>query len=137
MPTPRKNLDELKESGTYQKNVGRYRGRAAAVEGFKPLGAPPAHLGKLEAAAWRELEGKAAPGTLAAGDFVLVELAARLTVKMQTSTEFSPTEGRLLQSVMKDLGMSPTTRGKVTPAKDPKQPSRFADLMQNLGVKPN
>lgn len=128
MPTPTKNLKELKQTGTFQKHPGRYQARVAALEGFTPLGGPPAHLDEREQAAWDEIREKAAPGTLAQSDFVLVELAAKLLVKSRHDANFSPTDTRVLQSIANDLGMSPLKRGRVSPATEPKEENRFAAL---------
>ena len=140
MPNPGKSLEELKQSGTFQKHPSRYATRVAAVKNFKPLGPAPKHFDKREAAAWNEIRKKAAPGTLAASDFMLVELAARLLVKSRyDSANFTATNSRVLQSIANDLGMSPTRRGRVPSAAPTKEDSRFTRLasMMSGTYKPN
>ena len=140
MPTPTKSLDELKRTGTYKKHSGRYHARVAAVEGFTPLGDPPAHLNKREAAAWNEIRLKAVSGSLAEGDFMLVELAARLPVKSRYNwASFSASESRILQSIANDLGMSPIKRGRISPAKKEESGGKFASILATLkeASKPN
>ncbi len=136
MPNPGKNLNELQETGTLRKHPSRYRSRVAAVEGYVPLGCPPAHLNDQERDAWDEIRQRAQAGSLAEGDFMLVELAARLLVKSRSDWEnFTATDARVLQSIAGDLGMSPIKRGKVSLAKKEKPESTFTELARLLSGK--
>ena len=134
MPNPGKSLSELRKSGTLKAHPGRYRQRMTAADDFVPLGDPPAHLNNAEASAWNEIRGKAAPGTLSEGDFMVVELAARLLVQSREDwANFSATNKRILQSLASELGMSPMKRGKVPAAQEePEEESGFAALAKVL-----
>ena len=121
MPNPGKNVQQLRESGTLKAHPRRYAQRLAAVEGFVPLGDPPERLTPLEKDAWHEITSKARVGTLALGDWILVELAARLLAKSWSDWEnWSASNSRVLQGIANDLGLSPLTREKVSVA-EPKK----------------
>ena len=129
MPNPGLSIGELKKTGTFAKHSGRYRSRVLAVEGFVPLGDPPAHFNDLERDMWEEIKARATVGTLAESDFMLVELATRLMVKQRHDWEnFSATQARVLQGIANDLGMSTIKRGKVSPA----EKARASDALDNL-----
>ncbi len=134
MPNPGKSLSELRRSGTLKAHPGRYRQRLTAADGFVPLGDPPAHLSQAEAIAWNEIRDKAAPGTVSEGDFMIVELAARLLVQSREDwANFSATNKRILQSLASDLGMSPMKRGKIpTAQEESKEESGLAALARIL-----
>ena len=134
MPNPGKSLSELNKSGTLKAHPGRYRQRQTAADGFVPLGEPPAHLNKAEASAWNEIRDKAAPGTVSEGDFMIVELAARLLVQSREDwANFSATNKRILHSLASDLGMSPIRRGKIpTAQEESKEESAFSALAKVL-----
>ncbi|RSL15569.1 hypothetical protein EDE15_1060 [Edaphobacter aggregans] len=92
MPTPRKTIQELMLSGTYQQNKGRYKARieaemaAQAAQSAKPptaaIGRAPAHLTADEKKVWAEIV-KQSPA-LSHSDRLLVEVAVKLTVKLRT-----------------------------------------------------
>lgn len=127
MPNRRKTLEELEMSGTLAKNKKRYTGLVAAANGFMPLGEPPAQLDAREADAWRDLQARAVPGTLAQGDYVLMILASRLTAKLLWQFDaMTDKDKSTLQSVVKDLGMAPITRGRITPVKETPPPGKPA-----------
>ena len=118
MANRRKTLEQLEASGTLGKNRKRYEGVVAAARGFLPLGDPPGQLAPEEADAWRDLSARATPGTLAQSDYVMMVLASRLTAKLLWKfDDMTDKDKSILQSVMKDLGMAPITRGRVTPVK--------------------
>jgi hypothetical protein len=74
---PRKSLQELKLSGTYQQNKKRYEAVASAPPA-KPLGRVPSYLTKEEKACWKEISSDLA---LAFGDRLALEVAAKLLAK--------------------------------------------------------
>jgi hypothetical protein len=113
MPTPRKSLRELLESGTLQKNIGRYQARIAAVANvISPIGRAPNHLTAPEKAIWAELVKTAPPGLLMKNDRLIVEVAVKLVHRMRTS-EPKSSEINALATVLSKLGMNPTDRVKM------------------------
>lgn len=124
MANRRKNIDELKANGTFAKNRSRYAGVVAVSESFIPLGEPPEQLMEQERDAWEALLSRAVPKTLAQSDFVLMTLAARLTAKLLWEFDAMTDKDKgTLQSVMRDLGMSPVSRARLTPARKAPEPN--------------
>jgi hypothetical protein len=84
MPTPKKTLAELKLSGTFQQNKRRYEHLTNPVVTIQlPVGRPPAHLEAGEKAAWAELVRVAHSGLLTRSDRLILEIAAKLIVRMR------------------------------------------------------
>ena len=113
MRTPKKSLAELKLSGTFQQNKKRYEHLTDPVVTIQlPVGRPPAHLQAAEKAAWAELVRVAHPGLLTRSDRLILEIAAKLIVRMRTS-DAKTSEFNALLSVLAKLGMTPAARLKM------------------------
>jgi|ERR1700678_718556 len=113
MPTPKRTLAELKLSGTYQQNKKRYDHLANPVVTIQlPIGRPPVHLQAAEKAAWAELVRVAHPGLLTRSDRLILEIAAKLIVRMRTS-DAKTSEFNALLGVLAKLGMTPAARLKM------------------------
>jgi phage terminase small subunit len=113
MPTPKKNLAELRLSGTYQQNKRRYEHLTKPVPTILiPIGRPPMHLRPAEKAAWIELVRTAHPGLLSRSDRIIVEIAARLIVRMR-HPDAKNSEYTALLTVLSKLGMTPASRLKL------------------------
>jgi len=113
MRTPKKSLAELKLSGTFQQNKKRYEHLTDPVVTIQlPVGRPPAHLQAAEKAAWAELVRVAHSGLLTRSDRVILEIAAKLIVRMRTS-DAKTSEFNALLSVLAKLGMTPAARLKM------------------------
>jgi hypothetical protein len=113
MPTPKKTLAELKLSGTFQQNKRRYEHLSNPVVTIQlPVGRPPAHLEAGEKAVWTELVRVAHPGLLARSDRLILEIAAKLIVRMRTS-DAKTSELNALLSVLGKMGMTPAARLKM------------------------
>ncbi|WP_433972765.1 hypothetical protein [Tunturiibacter lichenicola] len=113
MPTPKKTLTQLQLSGTYQQNKRRYEHLTKSVPTIHiPIGRPPTHLQPAEKAAWVELVRIAHPGLLARSDRIVVEIAARLIVRMRHPDAKTGDYNALL-TVLGKLGMTPASRLKM------------------------
>jgi phage terminase small subunit len=113
MPTPRKSIEQLKLSGSYQQNKKRYDNRLTTVPTIQlPVGRPPTHLEAAEKAVWAELVRVAHPGLLARSDRLILEVATKLVVRMRT-TDTKTSEVNALMNVLAKLGMTPAARLKM------------------------
>jgi hypothetical protein len=125
MPTPKKTLAELKLSGTFQQNKRRYEHLTNPVATVQlPIGRPPAHLATTERAVWAELVRVAHPGLLTRSDRLLMEVAAKLIVRMRT-LDVKTSELNALMNVLARMGMTPAARLKMNlqPLELPASPS--------------
>jgi hypothetical protein len=121
-------LAELKLSGTFQQNKPRYEHlRNPVVTIQLPVGRPPAHIGAAEKAVWAELVRVAHPGLLTRSDRLILEIAAKLIVRMRTS-DAKTSELNALMNVLAKIGMTPAARLKMNlqplellPSNPPKQ----------------
>lgn len=77
-----------------------------------PLGTAPRHLGAPERAAWNELARNAHPGLLGRSDRILLEIAARLVVRMR-HTDAKTGEFSALTTILGKLAMTPASRLKM------------------------
>jgi phage terminase small subunit len=113
MPTPRKSIEQLKLTGTYQMNKARYEHRLNPVPTIQlPVGRPPAHLPALERAVWAEVVRSVPEGLLGRPDRLVLEVATRLIIKMRTGAA-KPSEVGALLNVLAKLGMTPAARLKM------------------------
>jgi len=113
MPTPRKSIEQLKLSGSYQQNKKRYDNRLTTVPTIQlPVGRPPTHLLPAERLVWAELVRVAHPGLLARSDRLALEVATKLVIRMRT-TDAKTSEVNALMNVLAKLGMTPAARLKM------------------------
>jgi hypothetical protein len=136
MPKPRKTLSQMAESGTLNRNSGRYVARYAAQNApSRPIGAPPAHLPTVEKAIWRELVKAAQPGLLQRSDRFYLELCCKMVDRMR-SGDVKSSEMNSVANILSKLAMNPTDRVKLgieaygDPSK-PKEKSEW-DLLDEL-----
>ena len=129
MPTPRKPLAELIESGTYGKNVGRYKNRLAATTVAPSLiGRPPRYLKQELRDIWCEIVNDSNTGLLGRGDRVSLEVLVHLVAKMRTSTDLKPSETKLIMDTLAKLRMTPTDRARADlPVTEPPPSGADAD----------
>jgi phage terminase small subunit len=126
MPTPKKTLAELKLSGTFQQNKRRYEHLTNPVATIQlPIGRPPAHLQAAEKAVWAELVRVAHSGLLSRSDRLILEIAAKLIIRMRTS-DAKTSEFNALLSVLAKMGMTPAARLKMNlqPLELPASPTK-------------
>jgi len=87
----------------------------------------PEHLGPAEADCWREISGLVAHGVLQQSDSIALEIAAALLAQFRADPEnFVASRLTRLQSVLAELGMTPSSRSRVVVEKPNK--NEFADL---------
>ena len=118
----------LRIRGSDKNHPARMKVRENEPENIKPLRDPPAHLSKLNRAAYAEIVELSIPGVLGEADTLAVEQAASLLVKCRGLCAEPPTaaERRLLFSYLGQMGMLPVDRAKLSIEK-PKAPNRFDD----------
>jgi hypothetical protein len=87
-----------------------------ATSGPLPLTAPE-NLTAPEQAAWVELVSNAPARVLANADYAVVELTAKLIVRMRADTLNGTQTGHLIACLGR-LGMTPSDRSKVTASKE-------------------
>src|SRR5258707_343216 len=113
MPKPRKSIQELMLSGTYQMNKRRYEHRLNPVSTVQlPIGTAPRHLQAIERVVWAEIVRSAPEGLLGRPDRIVLEVATRLIVKLR-SGEYRPSDVGALLNVLGKLGMTPAARQKM------------------------
>jgi len=107
MPRPRKSIEQLKLSGTFQANKGRYRhllddGKTApALHSMQPVRfRAPRHFSKEEKAAHREI--LCSMSGLTETDRLLVEVCAQLLVKQRAGIA-KPSESNKLLTTLEKL----------------------------------
>lgn len=113
MPTPRKTIAQLADSGTLARNKGRYKSRIAAQPNFiRPVGKAPTHLSPGARAAWAEAVKNAPHGLLERSDRLILEVLSRLVVRMRTS-EPKTSELNALVNILSKMGLTPADRAKL------------------------
>jgi len=130
MPTQRKSLTQLAESGTLGRNKGRYAARIAAQSVvIPPIGQVPGHLSPAEKAAWAEIVKSAPAGLLSRPDRIIVELAAKLISRLRAG-DSKASELNLLLNILGRIGFSPIDRLKfnLEPPPEPKEKSAWDEL---------
>jgi hypothetical protein len=93
-------------------DIGVSRLRTADTTILIPIGRPPARLAAAQKAAWVELVRKAHPGLLTRSDRIILEIAARLIVRMR-QPEAKISDYNALLTVLGKLGMTPASRLKM------------------------
>lgn len=127
MARPRKPTPLLALTGGYDKNPGRF----SATRGEEPieqraLGEPPQHLNPAQRVTWAELDRIAPAGVLTHADRLIVEVAAVLLARFRRAGELMPiAEITRLQSILGELGLTPSARSKVVPVGGRHVTSRF------------
>jgi len=108
IPKPRKSPSQLAESGTLQKNLGRYQARITAqTTVIAPIGTAPRISPQLSVSVWADVMRNAPSGLLTKSDRVAFEVLVRLTVRMRTlDAKTSELNSRL--AVLAKFGMNPT-----------------------------
>lgn len=121
MPTPRKSIAELAQSGTLGRNLGRYQRRITSqTTAVAPIGRSPKHLAPSERAVWQEVVRSAPPGRLTVSDRLSLEIVCRLIVRIRTSA-FKNSELSALMAILGRFGMTPGDRQRMAwePTPDP------------------
>jgi hypothetical protein len=136
MPTPRKTLAQLAQTGTLAKHLGRYQTRIASrTTLIAPIGKAPANLSPIERAIWAEIVKIAPPWLLTKSDRLSLEIVVNLVARMRTS-KIKTSELNVLFALLGKFGMNPADRLKMNlePAPEPKAQSeeeaRYAELDQ-------
>ena len=111
MPTPRKTIEELRLTGTYQRNKGRYASRLSVGAVLSPIGRPPGHLSTNDKVTWAELVKQAPVGLLTKHDRIVLELVTKMIVRMRTGV--MKTSELVLNCHSRQLGMTPHGRSKM------------------------
>jgi hypothetical protein len=112
MPTPRKSIQELMLTGTYQRNKGRYQARLSVGTILNPIGRPPNHLSTNEKVTWAEIAKQAPPGLLTKSDRISLEIVTKMVVKMRTGV-MKVSELSSLIAILGKFGMTPYGRSKM------------------------
>jgi hypothetical protein len=131
MPTPRKSIEELKLSGTYQMNKSRYKHLLDVPKPIKvapksPLGKAPAHLGGPERTIWAEVVKAAPKGRLTRSHRVAVEVLVGLITKLRGGT-IKPGEVNTLLATLTKFGLSPETVSEPIQESEPESPEKTAE----------
>ena len=134
MPKPRKTLTQMAESGTLNKNPGRYVARyAAQTAPSRPIGKAPAHLPANEKIIWKELVKAAQPGLLQQSDRIYLELCCKMVVRMRAG-DVKSSEMNSVANILSKLAMNPVDRTKLG-IENPADPSKSTvkDAWDELG----
>ena len=128
MARPHLPKNILRIRGSDKNHPARMKKRENEPENIKPLRDPPAHLSKLNKAAYSEIVELSIPGVLGEADSLAVEQAASLLVKCRGLCDDQPTaaERRLLFSYFGQMGMLPADRAKLSIPKE-KPKNKFDD----------
>jgi hypothetical protein len=108
MPRPRKSLDALKLSGTFQKTKGRYSGRREIDN--RDLGEPPKWLSPAARSAWREMVPTLP--WLRQSHRGIVAITSLLAAKMRTG-ELGMSGMNLLRQCLGSLGANPSDFARI------------------------
>lgn len=127
MSRPRTPTAILDARGSFVHDPQRRR-EDPATSGPLPL-TPPKNLTATEQAAWVELVSNAPTRVLANADYAVVELTAKLIVRMRADTLNGSEMGHLIKC-LSQLGCTPADRSKVTAYKD--MPSSEWDELGNV-----
>jgi len=93
-PALPKNVHELK--GTAKKDPKRMRERENEPENVNPLPEPSKFLSAKEKTAYWEIANAAIPGVLGEADYMAVEMAARLLVKLRGQKRVKNSRGKMV-----------------------------------------
>ncbi|MBS1798935.1 MAG: hypothetical protein JSS95_03835 [Acidobacteria bacterium] len=120
MPRPRKTVEQLKLSGTYQANKGRYAARLNAKEASNDLHSvhatrfrAPRHFSKEERAAHKEIM-TTCPGLIEA-DRLLIEIAAVILARQRAGVA-KTSELNKLASLLEKFRARVATASATTPS---------------------
>jgi phage terminase small subunit len=126
MPKARKTLTQLAESGSLDRNPGRYASRyVAQVAPHRPIGAAPAHLPAAEKKIWKDLVRASQPGLLQKSDRFYLELCCKLVSRMRAG-DVKASELNSVANILSKLGMNPVDRIKLG-VESPADPSKSKD----------
>jgi hypothetical protein len=124
LPQPRIPTAKLEARGSYLKHPERKRERAQEPKPTGELGDPPTELDKNEKAAWLYIASLLPPGVAKNSDRIAMEEAACLLITCR-SKRATAAERNLLKAYLRDFGMTPADRSRVsasspeTPKNDP------------------
>jgi phage terminase small subunit len=120
MPQPRIPLAKAKLTGAAAKNPQRFRDRKEPETSSKPVGNPPAYLGRDAKAVWKEAAKEF--GWLVIEDrFALEVMAVAVGTLREATKGGAPVTASMITAAntsIGKLGASPTDRGKVFQAAD-------------------
>lgn len=119
MARPRTATAQLEARGSFLKHPERKRGRSDEPKPTGDLGEPPKELDRDEKLAWRYIAGLLPPGVAFNSDRVAMEEAACLLVSCRRKRA-TAAERNLLKGYLRDFGMTPADRSRVS-AKAPKK----------------
>jgi hypothetical protein len=114
MPRPKIPRQVARITGADVKNPKRYAGRADPV--LPGVGKAPARLSPEQRATWADLVSDLP--WLRRSDRTLLELACRLTTRMQTDPEMGISALAQLRLCLSSMGATPTDRSKVAMPED-------------------
>src|ERR1035437_9272971 len=120
MPQPRVPTAKLEARGAYLKHPERKRARKNEPQPTGELGDPPKHLDRDEKAAWIYVASILPPGVAKNSDRVAMERAACLLVACRKRRANSA-EQNLLKGYLRDFGMTPADRSRLS-ASQPEKP---------------
>ena len=110
MAAHRKSLAELEASGATAKDPQRFRTRTEAPAPKEPIKGAPKHLDAEHKKVWKEFVSQAPEGVLGSCDATFLEIAVRLTVRMQKGLMEKTSEYVSLGNVLSKLGLNPSDR---------------------------
>lgn len=125
-PTP---THILELNGAFKNHPERKTARANEPKPTEKIGRPPSHLTLDQKLAWKELEAMVVPGLLTKTDRLVLEMIARLLVKLRDGT-IKTQEVSILTTLIGKLGMSPADRAKVSVVANSKTDDPF-DFLDN------
>ena len=114
MPRPKTPQQVARITGADLKDPKRYAGRTDPV--VPGVGAAPARLSAEQRATWAEFADDLP--WLRRSDRVLLELACRLTTRMQTDPDMGIAALAQLRLCLSAMGATPTDRSKVATQED-------------------
>ena len=106
MGRPRKPRTVLEDTGAFAKDPKRGRARANEPEPTGPIGEAPDYFNASQIQIWNEYAQNAPQGVLERSDRKLLELAVRLTCKMQLQISGEPRWLISLGRILKTRGWS-------------------------------
>jgi hypothetical protein len=122
-----KSLADLKKSGTYQANPGRYKGRLDGKQPHDPpLGDAPKHLDFAEAACWLMFRDEMP--WLTKSDATLVEMACKLRAKLMLNTLDMKSGYGALGRLITQLAGTPLSRDRMRAKPDDEDEDGNGDL---------
>lgn len=128
MARPRLPTNVLKLKGADKKDPKRIRERDGEPQNTSEVGAPPAHLNKVQKEAFKEIVKYSINGVLGEADRLAVEQAAILLVKCRSQHEEN---GEIIPATaaeqghffkyLSQFGMTPADRSKISIPKEKKK----------------